>query len=277
MARIPRRLGRVLLLLPAVALFVYIGIPVIERRFIYFPERRIVATPSDVGLEFEELRFSASDGVRLHAWFVPGRRDLTLLWFHGNAGNIGDRSDFLRLLHDELGAGVFLLSYRGYGMSEGTPSEEGTYLDAEAALAAASAREEVDPKRIVYFGQSLGAAVAVELATRHRPQALVLESAFTSIADMAKLHYPFLPVGPLLRTRYDSLAKIGRVDAPVLMIHGDRDDIAPLEMGRRLFEAAGRPKAFREIEGAGHNDVHLVGGERYFAALREFLAGRDLG
>lgn len=262
-----------LLALLAALVFVSIRCGVIERSFIYFPERDLVADPDQVGLSFEEVYFVASDGVRLHGWFTPGRQDVTWLWFHGNAGNISHRLDNLKLLHDELGVSIFLFDYRGYGRSQGTPSEEGTYRDAEAALAYLRTRRDVDPERIVYFGRSLGAAVAVELATCEPPLGLILESPFPSIQALARHHYPFLPIGPLLRTKYDSSAKIDKVKAPLLVLHGDSDEIVPLKAGRSLFEAAREPKRFHVIPGAGHNDTYLVGGEEYLQALRRFLDG----
>jgi hypothetical protein len=254
-------------------LFAGVRSGVIERSFIYFPERELIGDPSGFGLPFDDVSFTAEDGVKLHGWFVPGETDVTWIWFHGNAGNISHRLENLRLLHDELGVGVFLFDYRGYGRSNGTPSEQGTYRDAEAALAYVLSRPEVDAERIVYFGRSLGAGVAVELATRRPPFALILESPVPSIAELARRHYPFLPIGGLLRTKYDSLSKIADVRAPLLVLHGDRDDVVPFESGRKLFEAAGEPKRFYTIRGAGHNDTYVVGGREYFRALREFVEG----
>jgi fermentation-respiration switch protein FrsA (DUF1100 family) len=245
----------------------------IERYFIYFPARGLEGDPSHWGLAFEDVFLTTSDRVQLHGWFVPGRQDVTWLWLHGNAGNISHRLENLRLLHDELGINVFILDYRGYGRSEGTPSERGTYLDAEAAVAYLRSRPDVAHDRIIYFGRSLGAAVAVELATRHRPLALILESPFPSVPFMARRTYPFLPVWPLLRTRYDSLTKIGNVQVPLLVLHGDRDSIVPIEAGKKLFDAAREPKQFYTIRGADHNDTYVVGGRDYFAALARFLDG----
>ena len=243
----------------------------LERSFIYFPERELIGNPADFGLPFDDVSFTASDGLRLHGWFVPGKGDVTWLWCHGNAGNISHRLENLRLLHDELGVGVFIFDYRGYGRSEGSPSEEGTYRDAEAALAYVLSRPDLDSRRIMYFGRSLGAAVAVELATRRPPFALILESPFTSMADLARHHYRLLPATGLIRTKYDSLSKIGNVRVPLLVLHGDEDDIVPFESGKRLFEAASEPKRFYTIRGAGHNDTYIVGGREYFRALREFV------
>jgi hypothetical protein len=244
---------------------------VIERSFIYFPERELIGNPTDFGLAFDDAYFAASDGVRLHGWFVPGESDVTWLWCHGNAGNISHRLENLRLLHDELEVKVFIFDYRGYGRSEGAPSEQGTYRDAEAALAYVLSRPDVDAEHIVYFGRSLGAAVAVELATRRPPFALILESPLPSIAELARHHYPFLPAGRLLRTKYDSLSKIGNVHVPLLVLHGDQDEVIPFQSGRKLFEAADEPKRFYTIRGAGHNDTYIVGGREYFQALREFV------
>jgi fermentation-respiration switch protein FrsA (DUF1100 family) len=261
------------LVIAVALLFVGICSGVIERSFIYFPDRDLVADPAYVGLPFEEVSFAASDGVQLHGWFVPGEKEVTWLWFHGNAGNISDRLENLKLIHDELGVSVFLFDYRGYGRSEGMPSEEGTYRDGEAALAYLRSREDVEPDRIVYFGRSLGAGIAVELALSHPPFGLILESPVPSIAELARRHYPFLPVWPLLRTRYDSLGKIGNIAVPLLVLHGDQDDIVPFAAGRKLFEAANEPKEFYTIRGAGHNDTYLVGGEEYFGVLQRFVEG----
>ena len=243
----------------------------IERYFIYFPERDLEADPSQFGLAYEEVTFVASDGVELHGWFVPGESSVTLLWFHGNGGNISHRLDNLKLLHNKLGISVFLFDYRGYGRSQGRPSEQGTYLDAEAALIHLGSRGDPSPERLIYFGRSLGAAVAVEMAIRHPPYALILESAFPSVPYMARRAYPFFPIWPFLRTQYDSQSKIATVDAPVLMLHGDKDHIVPIEAGRQLFDAAKEPKQFYTIGGAGHNDTYQVGGQAYFDSLRRFL------
>jgi len=259
-----------LLVLFVVLGLLYAGLVLGESRFIYFPTRELTASPADAGLEFENVNFNAEDDVGLHGWWVPGRNeDVTLLWFHGNAGNLGDRVDLLELLHDELDIGVFMVDYRGYGRSEGAPSEAGLYADARAALEAAESHAGVGADEIVVFGQSLGAAVAVELATEHRVRGVVLEAAFTSIPDMARHSYWFLPVWPLLRTTFDSESRIAGIGAPLLMLHGADDNIVPLDMGRTLFAAAEEPKEFNLVEGAGHNDVYLTAD--YIATLRDFL------
>ncbi len=245
---------------------------VVDRSFIYFPSREIETTPGDVGLDFEDVRFKASDGVVLHGWFVRGGGSATLVWFHGNGGNISHRVGNIRELVARLGVSIFIFDYRGYGRSEGSPYEEGTYLDADAAIALVRSRDDIDPEKIIYFGRSLGCAVAAEMAIKYPPRALICESGFTSVRAMTKSVYPFLPgLQLLVTTKYDTLDKIARVDAPVMVLHGDRDEIVPFPMSGELFDAAKGPKRFYTIEGAGHNDTYHVGGPAYFKALQEFV------
>ena len=243
----------------------------IDRNFIFFPERELAGTPADYGLRFEDVSFAAADGISLHGWFIHGRTDVTWLWFHGNAGNISDRLDNIAVLHDRLGVNIFIFDYRGYGRSEGRASEKGIYMDAEAALSYLRTRDDIDHSKIVLFGRSLGCAVAVEVAASRETYAVILESPFTSTRAMARRSYPLLPLGLLITTRLDSLAKIDKVRAPLLVLHGDADQTVPIELGRELFDAANEPKRFHVIEGADHNDTYLVGGDAYFGALRQFI------
>ncbi len=249
-------------------------IGLIDRFLVFFPERELVLTPGAAGLAYEDVFFTASDGVRLHGWFIPGTEATTWVWFHGNAGNISHRVENIALLRRHLGANIFIFDYRGYGQSEGHAEEEGTYLDAEAALAYLRSRQDVDPARLVLFGRSIGSAIAVELAARHQVLAVVLESPFTSIPALAQRLYPYLPASVIalfMETRYNSLDRIRDVHAPLLVLHGDQDEIVPLDMGQELFEAANSPKRFHVIPGAHHNDAYIVGGEAYFQALRAFM------
>jgi fermentation-respiration switch protein FrsA (DUF1100 family) len=243
-----------------------------EEKFIFFPSAEIERTPRDVGLPFEDVYFTAADGVSVNAWFAPyaGART-TLLWFHGNAGNISHRVDGVKLLHDQVKANVFIIDYRGYGRSEGTVSEKGTYEDARAALRYLRTRKDLEPKNIAFFGQSLGAAVATELAGGESCLALILEAPFASIRDMAGVVFPLLPIGPLLRTRYDVAEKIKKVKAPILVLQGDRDEVIPVQQGKKVFAAAPSPKEFYAIPGAGHNDTFHVGGSAYFDVIKSFL------
>lgn len=245
----------------------------LENRFIFFPDQHIYATPHDLDLAYEEVYFTTQDGLRLNGWWIPGTGSpFTILWFHGNGGNISHRLDNIKLRHDLLGANLFIFDYRQYGRSEGQASEEGTYRDGDAAIRYLRSRADVDPTRIVFLGESLGSAVAVEMAIRHGCAALILESPFLSIAEMAKVSLPFLPVGSLLRTRYDTLSKIGRVGVPLLIVHGENDEIVPFRHGERLFEAAGEPKAFYAVKRARHNDLYMVGGRAYLDTISHFLS-----
>lgn len=246
---------------------------VIER-FIYYPEAHLEATPAHVGLDFEDVSFAAEDGVGLHGWYVPGRRGETLVWFHGNAGNISHRLDNLRHLHELVGVDVLIFDYRGYGKSEGTPSEAGLYSDARGALRYLRGRGDVDAARIVYFGRSLGSAVAIDLAASEPPFGLILETPFTSVREMATRILPG-PLTAIVPSIFDNLAKIPSIAAPKLFIHGDRDELVPYEQGRSLYDAAQPPKGFFTVRGAGHNDTYVVGGERYFRQIEKFLDGLE--
>jgi fermentation-respiration switch protein FrsA (DUF1100 family) len=245
----------------------------LERIFVFFPTPEIIYTPAQMGLEYEDVYFTTEDGQQLHGWYVPGNTDLTLLWFHGNGGNISHRAPEIAQIHYRLGANIFIFDYRGYGRSEGVPSEMGTYRDARAALAYLQGRADVNPSKIVYFGRSLGAAVAVELAARHQPPlGLVLIAPFASLSDMARIIYPFLPAAPwLVRGRYNSLAHISNIPCSLLILHGDQDTVVPISQGRKLYDAANEPKNFQALPGAGHDDTYIAGGAAYWDTLSEFL------
>ncbi len=246
----------------------------LDQHFLYFPTSEIIGSPAVYGIAYEDVYFETDDARRLHGWFVPGESDVTLLWHHGNGGNIGYRLPDIDLFHRELGVNILIYDYRGYGRSTGTPSEEGLYRDAEAALRYLGSRDDVDPAKIVYFGRSLGVAVATELATRHRPYGLILESGFPSIEYMSEIVRPWLPawvVHRIISARYDSAGKIGSLDVPVLIVHGDADETVPIRAGQALFEAATEPKSFYTVEGANHDDVSAVGGRQHIERLREYL------
>lgn len=240
-----------------------------ESRLLYFPVRELDATPSDFGLPSEELNVTASDGVRLHGWWIKSAGKVVLLLFHGNAGNISHRLDRARLFSQRLGVDMFLVDYRGYGRSEGRPSEAGLYRDGLAIFDAARARG-FSPDRIVLHGESLGCAVAVDVALARPCAGVALETPFLSVPALARKHYPFVPAF-LIRSKFDAGSKIGRVTVPKLFLVAERDDIAPAVQGRRLFELASPPKELYVIPGAGHNDTYLIGGEPYLAVWRRFL------
>jgi fermentation-respiration switch protein FrsA (DUF1100 family) len=240
----------------------------LERGLIYFPSRTLDTDPGGAGLPFRDVTFTARDGVRLHGWLIPGRTPLTLLYSHGNAGNVSGRVPIARMLVDRLGVGVFLYDYRGYGRSEGTPSEAGLVADALAARAALL-REGVAAEHLVYYGRSLGSAVTVDLALAHPPRGVVLESPFASVRAMGNSVLP--GAGYLLGTRWDSLGKIPRLRAPLLVLHSDADETIPYAQGRALFAAAPEPKTFFTIRGARHYDMQPSWSE-YWDAWRAFLA-----
>ena len=251
----------------------------LEKRFVFFPVAELLYTPNDVNLEYEDVRIQTSDGLALQGWFIPGKAEtgsnVTWLWFHGNGGNIGHRIGELALAHHRTEANIFIFDYRGYGESEGAPSEKGTYLDSRAVMEYLSSRPDVDSGRIVYLGHSLGAAVAVELALTQPPMAMVLVSPFASVRDMANLTLPFPPIGWLVRNHYDSISRIQQLDVPVLILHGDQDETVPISQGRKLYGAANQPKRFQVLEGAAHNDTFEVVPEQYWGTIEAFLAERE--
>lgn len=273
-------------------------IDLLHRQLVFFPDRVISRTPADIGLDFAEVYFSAADGVRLHGWFIPapsaahqpepaanqpvhpelvegsahpelnhpahpelveGPPNLTILWFHGNAGNLGYQVDDLAALRQWTAANIFIFDYRGYGNSAGQPSERGFYRDARAAWRYLLTRPDIDPQRIILYGRSLGTAAAVELAaappTGPQPYAVILYSPLTSLRDMARSVHSRLPLHWLAGGQFNSLARIGGVASPLLIIHSAEDEIIPVEQGRRLFAAAPEPKQFLYPDAAGHNDA----------------------
>jgi len=239
-------------------------------RMIFQPEAGVAILPAQLGIAAEDVRITTEDGVRIQAFYLAaaGARR-AILFLHGNAGNASHRlpnaAELMR-----LGCHVLLLDYRGYGLSEGSPSESGVYADARAGLAHIRDRSGIPETRTVVFGRSLGGAVAVDLAQGRPLAGLILESTFSSAADVAASAFG-APFAWLARGRFDSTEKIRKVHAPTLFLHGDRDSIVPMALGRRLFEAAPDPKSFETIAGAGHNDTVEVGGRAYFERIRRFL------
>jgi fermentation-respiration switch protein FrsA (DUF1100 family) len=251
---------------------VYLFARYFEWKNIYFPSRDPACTPKDAGLEFEDIDFITEDARLLHGWWIPHPQARgTIVHCHGNAGNIGDRVWLAADLH-RLNVNVLLFDYRGYGWSRGVPTEQGTYADARAAFEVARAKHgDSDTPPIIVHGQSLGGAVAVQLALDRPARGLIVESSFTSVPEMAKRLYPGLPLHRLVRFRYDSLAKIAQVKVPKLIAHSATDDLVPFDMGRRLFEAASEPKEFVQLAG-GHNEAGWATSPGYWSALERFVA-----
>ena len=268
----------VLLLVAAVYCAMILYLLVMQPRLIYFPdmpERTLQATPLDIGLDYEDLQLETVDGERLHGWFVPAQAaHATLLFFHGNAGNISHRLESLRIFNG-LGLNVLIVDYRGYGRSTGKPSEAGTYRDADAAWRYLLEQRRLAPRDIVIAGRSLGAAIAADLASRTAPAAVVLESAFISVPAMAAEIYPWLPPGLPGLYRYDNREKLARITQPLLIVHSRDDEIIPFAHAEALYAAARGPRQLLELRG-GHNDAMLVSHADYERGLGAFL-GRAAG
>jgi uncharacterized protein len=273
----------------AAVLALRIAVLFLEPRLTFYPVRDYAATPSRLGLPFEDVVLRSDDGVRIHGWFVPGggRAPLTLVFFHGNAENIGGCLD-LAVLTRQSGYNLLLIDYRGYGESAGQPTEAGLYDDGRAAMAYLRSRTGGDPGRIVVWGRSIGAAVAVVVAAgddrgaradtaatdRPAPAGVILESPFTSAPDLLRAggHRVLHALARFGTYRFDSAARIARVRAPLLVIHGTADEIAPIGLGRRLFDLAPGRKEFAAIEGGGHNDLFALHEDEVWGAARRFLS-----
>lgn len=243
-----------------------------QSHLVYYPQigRGVEATPQAYGLAYEDVEIRTQDGERIAGWWVPAEASRgTVLFFHGNAGNISHRLDYLWMFHG-LRYSTLIVDYRGYGRSTGSPSEDGTYRDAIAAWGHLTGQRGIAASDIVLFGESLGAAVASWLATRHVPRALVMASTFTSVPDLGAQVYWFLPVRLISRFRYDNLSHLAAVKAPVLIAHSREDEIVPFIHGERLYQAAPEPKQLLVLRG-GHNDGFIFMREEWVRALRDFL------
>lgn len=251
-----------------------VALLMIEDKMIYFPSKypEGMWNIKDHDVLVEDAYFKTEDGLTLHGWFVPSTEDkITLLWFHGNAGNLSHRLENIIYLH-KLNINIFIFDYRGYGRSEGRlPSERTIYIDSRAAYHYLIKEKGVQKENLFFFGRSLGGAVAVEIAREFNCKGIIIESSFTSAREMAGIMFPFLPVKYFIKTKYNSIEKIKDIYCPKLFIHGNRDKIVPFKLGKKLYDAAPVPKEFFEIKGAGHNDTYFVGGDKYFETINRFL------
>jgi len=260
------RVLRVLLIAYLVMLLMLLWL---ENSLIYFPARYPAGWWNPRGLKFEDAEFTADDGTQLHGWFLPADEPQAVILFcHGNAGNLTHRVDVMEELPRHTNASLLLFDYRGYGKSQGSPDEAGVLADARAARAWLAKRTGVAEQDIVLWGESIGGAVAVDLAAKDGARGLILEDAFTSLPDVAAYHYPLLPVRWLMRGKLNSLANIGSYRGPLLMAHGDADSIIPYTLGQRLFAAANEPKRFLTQDGADHNDPR---DEIFWEELKNFI------
>lgn len=243
---------------------------ILERRALYYPDKKIEFTPESDGLKYEDVFFRASDGIGLHGWFIPAKQPFaTILYCHGNAGNISHRIDIAKMFN-ERDMNFFIFDYRGFGKSKGSPSEKGTYLDALAAYDYLVTRKDIDPQRIVIFGKSLGATIAIDLATKVKAGVLISESSFTSTKDMAHAIYPYLPFWLFMSQKYNAYVKIEKVDIPILIIHSQNDEIVPFSQGQKLFAKATSPKEFYIMRG-GHNDAFYIYNQECMQRIVSFL------
>ncbi len=262
---------RVILTLIAAYGVVVVLVFLTQSSLVYFPMRSVDMTPDKIGLDFEEVQLKTEDGVALSSWFIPAQKQRGVLLFcHGNAGNISHRLESIRIFHD-LGLSVLIFDYRGYGQSEGSISEEGTYLDAEAAWTYLVEECHIDPSEIILFGRSIGGAIATKLATRKQAAALILESSFTSITDLGAQVYPYLPIRLLSRYHYDTSSYLKQIDIPLLIIHSSEDEIIPFTHAKVLYENANEPKELLEITG-DHNAGFYLSGEHYISGIDRFLS-----
>ncbi len=248
-----------------------------EGNIIFHPKAEILQMPDHYHLKFENVFFETKDHIKLNGWFFPvvgvgGARhpQKTLLFFHGNSGNVSNNLELISIFVQKVHLNVFIIDYRGFGKSKGRPSEEGLYQDAQAAYGYLTQTKHISEKNIVIFGQSLGGAIAVDLASKRLASALILESTFTSALDMAKIFYPYLPVGLFVKSKFASLEKIKSISMPKLIIHGTEDETVPFRLGQNLFEAAPVPKEFYAISGAHHGNVYDTGGLSYVEKLKNF-------
>ena len=258
------------LIIVAVYILMMLLVQMFHSRLVYFPAKEIKRTPEYLGLNYEDVYFKTEDGLKLNGWFIESKkRGKVLLYSHGNGGNISHRIDLIDI-YIRAGYSVFIYDYRGYGKSEGKPNEKGTYLDGEAAWNYLINEKKYEPKDIILLGRSIGGGIATYLAVHRKPSGLILDSAFTSVKDMARKLFPYLPVRFMKTYGYDNIKRIKNIKCPVLIIHSSEDELIPFDHGKRLFEAANMPKTFVEIKGM-HDDSFYVSEKRYASAIEEFI------
>lgn len=243
----------------------------LQSKMMYYPAREIGATPRNIGLEFEDVYFRLDSGDKMHGWHIPeNTSEYTLLFFHGNAGNMSGRLDTIRLFHG-LGLNVFIVDYPGYGNSEGSPTEESTYKCGQEAYHYLVKQRRTPPEKIIVMGRSLGGPVAAQLAATNRTGGLILESTFTSASDLAVELYPVFPVKQIMRYSYPTTKYLQQVSVPVMVTHSIDDEVVPFHHGEEIFKAAGEPKTFFRMRGR-HGAGHLESGAAYKEAIEQFLS-----
>ena len=260
---------RIILFIAVVIFLLFLSIRFLEKKSLYFPLRKIESVPQDAGLDYEEVFVTTKDGVQISAWFIPsGEPRATILFSHGNGGNISHRIEKMKILN-ELNLNIFIFDYRGYGMSKGNPSEEGLYLDAAAAYDCLVNEKKIPARKIIGYGESLGGAVIIDLASKRELGGVIIEGSFSSIRDMAKKYFPFIPVF-VYKTSFNSFEKIKSIKSPKLHFHAVSDKTVPFELGKKLFGNAPEPKEFVELQG-GHNDAFIVSQDVYSSEIDSFI------
>lgn len=243
----------------------------LQSKMVYVPTRELYRTPKNIDLDYDEIRLITADGVNLSAWYIPASNSRgAVLFCHGNAGNISHRLDSIRIFH-ELDLDVLIFDYRGYGQSDGNPSEKGTYLDVQSSWDYLVKSKKIPPHKIILFGRSLGGAVATEMAIRNNAGVLIVESGFISVPALATRYFPFFPVRYISRFNYSTIDKVDKIGIPKLFIHSRDDDIIPYHHGKALYEKAAHPKDFLEIQG-DHNEGFLLSGNHYIEGLDNFIS-----
>ena len=266
----PRMFLNLMIGLAGIYVFLCLLMFIFQRHLIYFPDRTVFFTPNHIYLKYEEIRYKTSDNLSINAWLIPADSSKSIVIFcHGNAGNISHRLESIQIFN-RLSLDVFIFDYRGFGKSEGTVNEEGTYLDALGAWNFLVEKKEYNPNQIIIFGRSLGAGVASWLAREKQSKALILESSFTSLPDLGVKIYPILPVRLLSRYNYPTLENIYHITCPKLFIHSKDDEIIPFSLGMKNYESAPEPKMFLEIQGS-HNDGFIVTGSKYIEGIAKFI------
>lgn len=255
--------------IPVILILFFFFVRFLEQKSLYHPYKSIEATPQDIALDYEDVNVTTADGVKLNGWFIPSDMPrATILFSHGNGGNISHRLEKIKILN-KLDLNILIYDYRGYGLSAGKPSEEGLYLDADAMYGYLINKKKISPETIIAYGESLGGAVAIDLASKQVIGGLIIEDSFTSVREVAKKIFPFIP-SAVYKTKYDSLKIIKDIDIPKLIFHSIEDEIIPFELGKKLFDASAEPKKFVELRG-GHNDAFMVSQELFVEEIGLFI------
>ncbi len=260
---------KAIIILISIFVLLFLSIRYLEHKALYFPFRGIESKPEDMGLDYKNVTIITEDKIQLAGWFISSKKPkATLIFCHGNAGNISHRMEKIKIFH-ELDLDVLIFDYRGYGMSKGKPSENGLYLDAEAVYDYLVNKRKTFPSGIIVYGESLGAAVAVDLASKHETGGIIIEDGFTSVKDMAKRILPFVPAF-IYASKFDSQQKIKNIKSPKLIFHSVDDEIVPYEQGKKLYDNASEPKEFVELHG-GHNDAFLTSRDIFIRRMDSFV------